>query len=184
MTEVCLKKFNNSWYDPGASLLKRTAWFFVNALFFLNPLNPSSSAKVFLLRLFGARLGTGIIIKPSVNIKYPWLLEAGNDVWIGEGVWIDNLAKVTIGNNVCISQGAMLLTGNHNYKKEAFDLIVGPLVLDDGCWVGAKAVVCPGVTCGVCSMLAAGSIANKNLQSHGIYQGNPAVLIRTREIGS
>jgi acetyltransferase-like isoleucine patch superfamily enzyme len=59
-------------------------------------------------------------IKPSVNIKYPWLLEVGDHVWIGEEVWIDNLAKVRIGSNVCISQGAMLLTGNHDFTKSTF----------------------------------------------------------------
>ena len=182
MGKVSLKKFNNSWYNPGASLIKRTSWYFANVLFFLNPWNPSSYLKVVLLRLFGAKIGSGVIIKPAINIKYPWLLEVGNDVWIGENVWIDNLAKVTVGNDVCLSQGAMLLTGNHNYKKESFDLILGEIKLGDGCWIGAKAVVCPGVSCASHSILAVGSVANKDLQEFGIYQGNPAVLIRKREI--
>lgn len=182
MGKVSLKKFNNSWYNPGASLIKRTSWYFTNVLFFLNPWNPSSYLKVALLRLFGAKIGSGVIIKPAINIKYPWLLEVGNDVWIGENVWIDNLAKVTVGNDVCLSQGAMLLTGNHNYKEESFDLILGEIKLGDGCWVGAKAVVCPGVSCASHSILAVGSVANKDLQEFGIYQGNPAVLIRKREI--
>ena len=177
-----MKKFNNSWYSPGASFIKRTIWYFINALFFLNPWNPSSRIKVMLLGLFGAKVGEGAIIKPSVNIKYPWLLQIGNDVWIGENVWIDNLAKVIIGNDVCVSQGAMLLTGNHNYKKETFDLILGEINLKDGCWIGAKTVVCPGVICGEHSILSVGSVANKNLDDYGIYQGNPAVLIRKREI--
>lgn len=182
MGKVNLGKFDNSHYNPGASFVKRAAWYFVNALFFLNPWNISSSIKVFLLKSFGAKVGTGVLIKPSVNIKYPWLLEVGNYVWIGESVWIDNLAKVQIGDNVCVSQGAMLLTGNHNYKKESFDLILGEIVLDEGCWIGAKSVVCPGVVCESHSILAVGSVANKKLEAHGIYQGNPAVLVRKREI--
>lgn len=99
-------------------------------------------------------------------------------MWIGEGVWIDNLGKVKIGNNVCISQGAMLLTGNHNYKKESFDLIVGDITLEDGIWVGAKSVVCPGVTMKSHSILTVGSVLTKDAKEYGIYQGNLAVMVK------
>ena len=57
-----------------------------------------------------------------MNIKYPWFLAIGDHTWIGEKVWIDNLAEVAIGANCCVSQGAMLLCGNHNYKKSTFEL--------------------------------------------------------------
>jgi len=127
-------------------------------------------------------VGQGVLIKPSVNIKYPWLLEIGNNVWIGEGVWIDNLAKVTIGDNVCISQGAMLLCGNHDYKKSTFDLIIGEILLEEGVWIGAKTVVCPGVTCKPHSILTVGSVASKDLEPYSIYKGNPAVFVKNREI--
>ncbi len=177
-----LSAYNNDWYNPGASALKRTLWYFVNAGLFINPLNPVSSLKVKLLRLFGARVGQGVTLKPNINIKYPWLLEIGDHVWIGEGVWIDNLAPVSIGSHVCISQGALLLTGNHNYKKKTFDLMVGKITLADGAWIGAKSVVCPGVTCGSHSVLAVGSVAVKDLKPYFIYQGNPAVPVRERTI--
>jgi putative colanic acid biosynthesis acetyltransferase WcaF len=109
-------------------------------------------------------------------------LEIGSHVWIGENVWIDNLAKVTIESNVCISQGAMLLCGNHNYKKTTFDLIIGEIYLKEGSWIGAKSIVCPGVTLHSHAILAVGSVANKNLDAYGIYQGNPAVKIRERNL--
>ena len=123
-----------------------------------------------------------MVIKPGVNIKAPWFLSIGDFVWIGENVWIDNLVKVSIASNVCLSQGAMLLTGNHNYKKSTFDLMTGEIVLEEGVWIGAKAVVCPGVICASHSLLAVGSIATSNLEAYGIYQGNPAVKMREREI--
>jgi putative colanic acid biosynthesis acetyltransferase WcaF len=75
------------------------------------------------------KLVRGVNIKPGVHVKYPWNLKIGEFTWIGEDVWIDNLVKVDIGSNVCLSQGAMLLTGNHNYKKTTFDLMVGEIVL-------------------------------------------------------
>lgn len=148
----------------------------------MNPLNPFSGLKVMLLRLFGARVGKGVVIKPNVNIKYPWLLEIGDHTWIGERAWIDNLAQVKIGKNCCISQGAMLLCGNHNYKKSTFDLIVKPITLEDGAWVGALSVVCPGVTIKSHAILTVQSVAAETLEPFALYKGNPAVRIRERVI--
>lgn len=181
--KVNLASYNNDWYQPGAGVVKRTLWYFVNVLFFINPLNPVSAVKVLLLRLFGAKVGAGVVIKPAVNIKYPWLLEIGNHVWIGEEVWIDNLTTVRINDNVSISQGGMLLTGSHNYKKPTFDLVVGKILVEEGAWIGAKAIVCPSVTCGTHSVLAAGSVATSDLAPYTIYQGNPALPKRKRDIG-
>jgi putative colanic acid biosynthesis acetyltransferase WcaF len=180
-TKTDLSTFNNSWYKPGASFLKRGLWYCFNNAFFVSRF-PFSGFKVFLLRVFGANVGIKVVIKPGVNIKSPWLLSVGNYVWIGENVWIDNLVKVSIGSNVCISQGAMLLTGNHNYKKSTFDLITGEIKLEEGVWIGAKAVVCPGVSCASHALLTVSSVATENLQAYTIYQGNPAVKVRDRVI--
>ena len=169
-----LASFNNQTYNPG-SKLKRALWYFVNLLFFNNGWFPFYGLKTFLLKSFGANIGDNVLIKPFVNIKYPWLLSIGNNVWIGEQVWIDNLAKVTIGNNVCISQGALLLCGNHNFKKESFDLMVKEIILADGVWVCAKAIICQGVICNTHSILGVGSVLVTNTEAYGIYKGNPAI---------
>jgi len=178
-----LSKYDNSWYQPGGAI-KRMLWLFVNAIFFNNGLALFNGLKTFLLRSFGAKIGVGVVIKPSVSIKYPWFLTIGNHVWIGENVWIDNLTMVSIGNNACLSQGVMLLTGNHNYTKPTFDLIVAEIILEDGVWLGAQSVVCPGVTCKSHSVLSVGSVATKNLEAYSIYQGNPAVKVRERKFVS
>lgn len=178
---VDLSSFENKWYNPG-SPVKRVLWYFFNALFLLNPYNPFSGLKVFVLRLFGAKIGENVVIKPRVNIKYPWFLSIGTNSWIGEGVWIDNLGTVEIGNNVCISQGALLLSGNHNYKKASFDLMVGEIKIRDGAWIGAKTIVTGGVCCSELAILTAGSVANGNLEAAKIYKGNPAIIIRDRII--
>ena len=135
-----------------------------------------------MLRAFGATLGKGVVIKPKINIKYPWLLKIGDYSWIGEKVWIDNLVPVTITGNCCISQGAMLLTGNHDYKKASFDLITGEIKLEEGVWVGAKATVCPGVTMASHSILAVGSVLSQDTEAYTIYRGNPALAVKKRVI--
>jgi putative colanic acid biosynthesis acetyltransferase WcaF len=181
MATTDLSTFNNKWYAHGG-IVRRLVWWGVSRLFFNTYLLWPIKVKCFILRLFGAKVGKGVVIKPKLNIKYPWHLNIADHVWIGEQVWIDNFTTVTIKRNACISQGAMLLTGNHNYKKSTFDLVIGKITVEEGAWIGAKCVVCPGVVCGSHSVLAVGSVATKNLDEYGIYQGNPATLTRNRSI--
>ena len=179
--EVKLSSYNNDWYKPG-NAVKRVCWHYINLVFFKSGIFPFYGFKVFLLKLFGATIGKAVYIKPFVNIKYPWFLTIGNNVWIGENVWIDNLAAVTIGDDVCISQGALLLTGSHDYLKSSFDLIIKPIVLHKGVWVCAKATICLGVTCYAHSVITAGSVIAQNCEAYGIYKGNPASRIKDRKI--
>lgn len=181
MQHVNLNLFSNHGYQPGHPL-KRIGWYFTDMLFFKTLFPFPSGFKSLLLRLFGAKIGNGVVIKPDVHIKYPWFLTIGDYCWIGEGVWIDNLSDVTIGKNVCLSQGAYLLTGSHDYKKSTFDLIIRPIRVGDGVWIGAKATVCPGVTCHSYSVLAVGSVATSDLEAYGVFQGNPAIKKRKRVI--
>ncbi len=176
-----LSRYNNQWYNPGPGW-KRAVWYVANTIFFNNSFAVFNGLKCFLLRLFGAIVGERGTIKPSVNIKYPWLLKNGNDVWIGERVWIDNLGIVSIANDVCISQGTLLLTGNHNYKKRFFDLIIGKITIEDGVWIGANCTICPDVTCKTHSVLSVGSVATNDLEPYTVYQGVPAEKIRIRII--
>ncbi|MCX7728396.1 MAG: WcaF family extracellular polysaccharide biosynthesis acetyltransferase [Bacteroidia bacterium] len=175
-----LSQYTNKEYNPG-NIIKRMLWYMIGECL-VNSAIPGSCWRVMLLRIFGAKIGKGVVIKPFVKIKYPWLLQIGDYTWIGEQVWIDNLAKVKIGSNACISQGAMLLCGNHNYKKTTFDLIVRGITIEDGAWVGAKSVVCPGVVVKSHSIITVGSVIINNSEPYSIYQGNPAVKIRDRII--
>jgi putative colanic acid biosynthesis acetyltransferase WcaF len=179
--KVDLSSFDNAWYNPGGPV-KRVLWLMVNAVFFNHGLAVFNGIKVTLLRMFGARIGKNVLIKPSVSIKYPWLLTIGNNCWIGERVWIDNLAEVNVGDHVCLSQGSMLLTGNHDFRKRSFDLIIKPITLEDGVWIGAKSVVCPGVYAESHSILTVQSVVTTRMEAYTIYQGNPAKPVKTREV--
>jgi putative colanic acid biosynthesis acetyltransferase WcaF len=175
---------NNKAYAQsiGASTIKQLLWFLLGALLVRNPLIPFSGFRKWVLELFGATIGIEARIRPGVQIKYPWKLKMGDHVWLGENAWIDNITDVVIGSHVCISQGAMLCTGNHDYSSPGFELRAKPITLEDGVWIGAKALVGPGLTAFSHSVLTAGSIATKNLEAYGIYQGNPATLVKTRTI--
>jgi putative colanic acid biosynthesis acetyltransferase WcaF len=179
---VELRNFLNIDFYHGRNIFVRVMWYFISIFFFQTKFPYPSIIKVFFLRLFGAHIGDNLLIRPNVTIKQPWRLRVGSHVWIGENVWIDNLVFVSIGSNVCISQGSFLLTGNHNYKKSSFDLITGEIILEDGVWIGAKAIVGPGVICHSHSVLSAGSTTFHNLDKFGIYQGNPASIKRIRSI--
>ena len=179
---VRLHQFTKKGYHPGRSACVRSAWFIANAVTFDTWLLPHYRAKSLILRLFGARIGERVVIKPRVKIKHPWRLSVGDHSWIGEGAWIDNLADIEIGSNVCISQDAYLLTGNHDYTDPRFGLITRPIVVEDGAWIGARAVVCPGVRVASHSVLSVGSVLTKDTEPYGIYAGNPAGLLKRRVI--
>ena len=181
MKKVELDKFDNSWYNSGI-IVKRMLWGMTSLIFFQNPIPWTNALKTLILRCFGSKVGRNVVIKPSVNIKYPWFVSIGDNSWIGEGAWLDSLAKINIGANVCISQGVYIFTGNHDYKKSTFDLIVKPVVIENGAWIGAKATVCPGLTIGTHSVLTAGSVLTTDTGAYKIYRGNPAVEVRDRQI--
>ncbi len=180
MASPDLSTYDNSWYKPGRSLVEASLWFFVGLPILRSKVNPLSSLRRSLLRAFGAKIGKQVEIKPGVQVKYPWHLTVGDYTWIGENVWIDNLVPVTIGGNVCISQGAYFCTGNHDWSDPSFGLIVKPISVDDGAWIGAKSIITPGVEIGKCGVAAAGSVVTKDIPPYEIHAGNPAQFARRR----
>lgn len=182
MPQVDLSRFDNSWYRPGRSRLAQALWYFFGLPLLRCSWLPGSSYRTALLRLFGARVGRGVVIKPGVRVKYPWRLQVGDFSWIGEDVWIDNLADVRIGSHACISQGAYLCTGNHDWSDPHIGLIVRPAELGDASWIGARAIVTLGVTVGEGAVAAAGSLVRASIPAWEIHAGNPAMFVRQRLI--
>jgi putative colanic acid biosynthesis acetyltransferase WcaF len=171
-----LDLYNNAEFKRGAGTLKEGLWILCKSLFFLPALPWPSGLRVFLLRLFGARVGTGVVIRSGVNISFPWRFEAGNHVWIGEDVTILSLASVTLGSSVCVSQKAFLCTGSHDWKAEAFTLQTRAITIEGQVWIAAQAFVGPGVTVGHGSVVAAGTVLMKPIPPDSIAMGNPATV--------
>jgi putative colanic acid biosynthesis acetyltransferase WcaF len=180
MTQVNLARFDNSHYHPGRSGLWRALWYFAGLPLLRCEWITSSSIRATLLRLFGAQVGRDTVMRHGLKVKYPWHLIVGNRCWFGEGVWIDNLTTVTIGNDVCLSQAAYLCTGNHNWSDPAFGLIVKTIDLEDGAWAGARSILTPGVVLGRCAVAAAGSVIVHDIPDYEIHAGNPAAFSRHR----
>lgn len=168
----------------GASFLLRTTWFFVNALVLRNPVLHSYALKRWVLRRFGATIGEGVLIKPGVNVKYPWFLEIGEHSWIGEGVWLDSLSPLRIGRHVVISQGAFLCCGMHDWMDPGMGSVIAPITVEDGVWIASQARIAGNVTIGQEAMVVLGAVVFGDCEPRGVYRGNPAVKIGVRRIRS
>jgi len=175
-----LSLYDNSWYSPGRGKFVRALWLFFGLPVLKCQFLPFSSVRRFILRSFGATICRGVVLKPGIHVKYPWLLSIGENTWIGEDAWIDNLGDVRIGANVCISQGAHLCTGNHDWADPRFGLSVRSIVIEDGAWVGMRALVCPGTRIGRCAVATAGSVITQSIPPFEIHAGNPAQFVKRR----
>ncbi|MBZ0167372.1 MAG: colanic acid biosynthesis acetyltransferase WcaF [Candidatus Omnitrophica bacterium] len=181
MKKVLLSNFKKS-KDIKRNLLVEFLWEVCNILFFQNRFCISNRLKVFILRFFGAKVGHGAIFSHNVKIKYPWCLSVGDHCWFGADLWLDNIVPIEIGNHVAFAQGAFLTTGNHDWTKQDFPFNGKPIVIEDGVWIGARAIVGPGVRLGTHSVLTAGCVVTKDTGPYGIYAGNPAIFRKKRVI--
>ncbi|MEO0530557.1 MAG: WcaF family extracellular polysaccharide biosynthesis acetyltransferase [Planctomycetota bacterium] len=179
---VDLSTYTPGDYHPGRRRATQLLWYVVSVALFESGWFPLTRLKPALLRAFGARVGRNVTIKPNVRIKYPWRLTVGDHVWIGQESWIDNLADVTIGSHVCLSQRAYLCTGGHDHRSRHFELQTKPIVLADGCWVAASALVLGGVTVGRNALVAAGSVVTCDIEPAKIVGGSPAKVLADRQL--
>ena len=178
---VVLRNFDNAGFDRGKSKIIEVLWLLLDAMLVRSRI-PGSVHRRLILRAFGARIGKRVLLKPGVRVKFPWRLDIGDDSWVGEDVWIDNLARVQIGANCCLSQGVYICTGSHDWGEPNFDLIVKPVNIEDGAWLASRSVIGPGVLVGEGAVLTLGSVATSNLPPWGIYQGVPATLFKQRRV--
>ncbi|MBO0768043.1 MAG: hypothetical protein J2O48_05075 [Solirubrobacterales bacterium] len=154
----------------------------MNAIVFLNPVLPAYGLKAKILRAFGARIGEGVVIKPGVNIKYPWFLTIGEHSWIGERVWLDCLSPLDIGKHVVISQGSYLSCGTHDWADPGMGSVIAPIKVEDGAWIASQARIAGNVTVGQEAIVALGGVVFTDLEPRGTYRGNPAVKVGRRRI--
>ncbi len=172
---IDLSRFDNrAVFSRGVPRWQEVLWWVARSLLFAPWFPVPSGLKVAALRAFGAKVGKHVTIRARVNITFPWRFRCGDHVWIGDEVLILSLADVTIGSNVCISQRAFFCTGTHDFSQPTFDLIVKPIVIGDGCWIGAQAFIAPGVTMHNASRCLAGAVVVKDIAAGTTVGGVPA----------
>jgi putative colanic acid biosynthesis acetyltransferase WcaF len=178
-----LSDFDNSDFDRGASRALEAAWILTrSALFERGPI-PMDALRLKMLAAFGAKIrGTGQLCRRGVRVTFPWRFEMGDNTWIGEDVWFLNLAPITLGSNVCVSQRAFLCTGNHDWSHHSLPLVTKPITVEDGAWIGASAFIGPGVTIGSHSVVTAGSVVTRDLPPYMVCSGNPCVPVKERKL--
>jgi putative colanic acid biosynthesis acetyltransferase WcaF len=169
-------------WQPGASFVVQVMWFCLGSPLLALRWLPGSLWRVWMLRAFGARIGFGCRIKPGLRVKFPWRLIVGHHCWLAEDAWIDNLSPVYIGDRVCLSQGAYLCTGNHNFKSPDFGLRVSSINIASDCWIAAKSVLAPSTDLGVGCVVSLGSVVSGKYPSFSILRGNPASVVALRSI--
>ena len=167
-------------WQPGASLPVCTLWFCAGAPLLSARWLPGSAWRVLLLRSFGAQIGSGCRLKPGLRVKFPWRLQVGQACWLAEDAWLDNLAPISLGDRVCLSQGAYLCTGNHNFRSPGFDLRLGPITIGSDAWIAARAVLGPGTDIGPGAVIALGAVVSGIVPPGAIVRGNPAVVVGER----
>ena len=169
--------------QPSFSLrnrLRRLLWGMFAAVFYRSTPRPFHAWRAFVLRCFGARLGSGCHFYPQVTIWAPWNLEAGDQVVVGNGANLYNMAKITIGRRAVISQGAHLCTGTHDYESEGFELFAKPITVGDHAWIAAESFVHPGVNIGEGAVVGARSVVTRDMPAWMVCSGNPCRPIKPR----
>lgn len=152
-----LAGFTGAGYDKGRSVVWQVAWLAASSVL-VTPWWIPLRLRLAVLRAFGAEIGSGVLLRHRVRIHWPWKLTIGDDSWIGEDVWILNLEPVTIGSDVCVSQSAFLCTGSHDRRSPTFEFDNGPIVVEDGAWIAARATVLRGCTVGHDAVVGAGAL--------------------------
>ncbi|RMD58918.1 colanic acid biosynthesis acetyltransferase WcaF, partial [Candidatus Parcubacteria bacterium] len=154
-------------------------WLVQGTLFALSP-QALYGWRRFLLRLFGAKIGKKVLIRPSARITYPWKVRIGDYSWIGDHVELYSLGEIVIGSHVVISQRSYLCTGAHDYEKESFDIYAKKIVIEDEVWIATDVFVAPGVRIGRGAVIGARSSVFAEMPEAMICIGSPARSVRPR----
>jgi putative colanic acid biosynthesis acetyltransferase WcaF len=169
----------------GTNKVKVQLWFLVRDLVFRTSPHALNGLRIFLLRLFGAKIAASVTVRPSADIFYPWNVTIGAHSYIGDRVFLYSLDKIRVGAHVSISFGASLCTGTHDYRDPDFPLVIEPIVLEDEVWIGAEAFLCPGAKVKRGGVVGTRSVVAKAVIGEGeVWAGSPARFVRTREMST
>lgn len=181
MLEVKIKTSLASPVFSKRNKLVRTCWGVIyHLLFKLSPV-PFFAYRRSILRLFGAKIGSGVNIYPSVKIWLPSNLELKARSSLGPRVQIYNQGRIVVCEDTIVSQGAYLCASTHDYNNPLHPLLLEPINVEKNTWICADAFVGPGVTIAEGSVVGARAVVMKSTENWGVYGGNPAIKLSERK---
>ena len=172
---IDLRNYDISDFQRGRSSWIVLLWWLVQAILFPLSLHNLNDFRSWLLRLFGAKIGKSVVIRPTSRFTYPWKVEIGDYSWIGDDVVFYSVNQITIGSHCIISQKSYLCTGSHDIKDQAFSLITQPIIIGNGAWIATDCFVAPGVTIGSNSVIGARSTVMKSIAAKQVAWGSPCI---------
>ena len=158
----------------------RALWMLIGKPLFRLSFHNWHRFRAALLRLFGAKIGKGVAIRPTANIEVPWMIDIDDGATVGDHAILYSLGRIRIGKRSIISQYAHLCAGTHDYADHTFRLIRAPVTIGDDVWIGADAFIGPGVNVGSLAVVGARSSTYKDLAEKQVYVGNPAKPVKER----
>jgi putative colanic acid biosynthesis acetyltransferase WcaF len=170
---VDLRQYDQSWFDRGRPNWYILLWWLIQAAAFPLTPQPLNILRCSLLRLFGAKIGKGVLIRPTARFTYPWKISIGDYSWIGDDVVFYSLDQITIGEHCIISQKSYLCTGSHDIQDPTFGLKTASITIGNGAWVAADCFVGLGVEIGANTVIGARSSVFKSMPSGQVCWGNP-----------
>jgi len=175
-----LASFRNPKGFRGRSAVTVQLWWIIQStLFRLSP-QFMYPWRRFLLRLFGAKIGKGVLIRPGVKVTYPWKLTIGDYVWVGDGTELYTLAPITIGSHVAIAQDVAIITGSHRFRQMSFDIYALPIRIENECWLCAGSFVHQDVVVRRGSVIGARAVVQKSTEPFSVNAGFPARKVGDR----
>lgn len=171
---VDLRRYDQSRFDRGRPSWFILLWWLVQAIAFPLSLHNFNSFRCWLLRLFGAKIGQGVVIRPTARFTYPWKVEIGDYSWIGDDVVLYSLDWIRIGSHSVISQRSYLCTGSHDIQDSAFSLTTSEILIGNGVWIATDCFVSPGVHIGSNAVIGTRSSVFSNIPAQQVCWGTPA----------
>ncbi|GAB4543374.1 MAG: colanic acid biosynthesis acetyltransferase WcaF [Pleurocapsa sp.] len=179
---VDLRQYDQSNFDRGRPNWVIILWWLVQAIAFPLSLHNFNSFRVWLLRLFGAKIGKGVIIRPTSRFTYPWKIAIGDYSWIGDDVVLYSVDRIEVGCHCVISQKSYLCTGSHDISDRAFGLKTAPIKIGNGVWIASDCFVAAGVKIGANSVIGARSSVFRDIPSQQVAWGTPCIAHYQREV--
>lgn len=157
----------------------------------------SLAQRARIVNLSRLELGQGVVVQSDCLLHCGGLdwsdqrgqIRLGNHCYLGHGVTLYGAGGLEIGRDVLIGPGAILTSQGHEFRDVSRPIreqahVLAPIVIGDDVWIGAGALILPGVHVGAGAVIAAGAVVSRDVAPHAVVAGVPARVLRQRGASS